>query len=176
MAFDGTLEAPAADGGTESYGALVVKFDAKKDSDDVDFTWDFSAATGADNLPHFSTTLKGTSEGQAFDLSVGYEGATATETEQSGTVTLDFDIPDTGKGSLAFDVKLTTSEFKPLGPADFDGKTKVNPVSQEPEDLKLMEEAGVELNGVMMQAMGVLMQTPGLSDIMSGLMGGGTAG
>lgn len=174
MAFDATFEAPAADGGTESFGAFVMKFDAKEDSGDVDVTLDFSASTGADNIPHFTASLKGTGEGQAFDLSVGYVGATATETEQSGTVTVDFNIPEAGKGNLAFDVKIASSEFKPLGPADFDGKTMVNPVSQTPEDLKLMEEAGVELNGVMMQAMGVLMQTPGLSNIMGSMMSAGT--
>lgn len=174
MTFDATFDAPAADGGTESTGAFAMKFDAKEDSGDVDVTLDFDAATGADNLPHFKAALKGTGEGQAFDLSIGYVGATATETEQSGTVTVDFNIPDAGKGNLSFDVLLASSEFKPLGPADFDGKTKVNPVSQEPEDLKLMEEAGVELNGVMMQAMGVLMQTPGLSNIMGSMMSSGT--
>ena len=176
MAFDATFDAPAADGGTESFGAFVVKFDAKEDIEDVDITLDFAAATGADKIPHFTSSLKGTSGGQALDLTVGYEGATATETEQSGTVTLDFNIPDTGKGNLAFDVKLTSSELKPLGEADLEGKTKVNPVSQDEEDLKLMEEAGVELNGVMMQAMGVLMQTPGLSNIMGSMMSTGTAG
>ena len=170
IAFDATFEAPAENGGTESFGAFVMKFVAKEDSSDVDVTLDFAASTDADKIPHFSATLKGTGEGQTFDLSVGFEGATATETEQSGTVTMDFNIPEAGKGSLSFDVKVASSEFKPLGAADFEGKTKVNPVSQEEEDLKLMEEAGVELNGVMMQAMGVLMQTPGLSNIMGSMM------
>lgn len=170
MTFDATFDAPAENGGVESSGAFAMKFDAKEDSGDVDFTLDFNAATGADNLPHFSAALKGKGEGQVFALNVGYEGATATETEQSGTVTIDFNIPEAGKGSVSCDVKLVSSEFTPLAPADFDGKTKVNPFSQEPEDLKLMEEAGVELNGVMMQAMGVLMQTPGLSNIMGSMM------
>ncbi len=174
MAFDATFDAPAADGGTESSGAFVMKFDAKEDSGDVDATLDFNASTDAKNLPHFKASLKGTGEGQAFDLSVGYVGATATETEQSGTVTIDFNIPDAGKGNLAFDVSVASSEFKPLGAADFDGKTKLDPTSQTEEDQKLMEEAGVELNGVMMQAMGVLMQTPGLSNIMGSMMSAGT--
>jgi len=107
-------------------------------------------------------------------MSVGYEGATATETEQSGTVTLDFNIPEAGgKGTVSFDVKLVTSEFVPLGPAEFEGKTKVNPLSEDPADQAAMEEAGVELNGVMMQAFGVLMQTPGLSNIMGSMMNAG---
>lgn len=176
MTFDGTFEAPTADGGTQSTGAFVMKFDAKEDSGDMDATFDFDATTDASKLPHCKASLKGTGAGQAFDLSVGYEGATATETEQSGAVTIDFTIPDAGKGNLTFDVKLVSSEFKPLGPADFDGKTMVDPTSQTEEGLKLMEEAGVELNGVMMQAMGVLMQTPGLSNIMGSMMGTGTAG
>ena len=176
MTFDGTFEAPTADGGMESSGAFVMKFDAKEDSGDVDATFDFDATTDANKLPHFKASLKGTGAGEAFDLSVGYEGATATETEQSGTVTIDFTIPDAGKGNLAFDVKAVSSEFKPLGPADFDGKTMVDPTSQTEEGQKLMEEASVELNGVMMQALGVLMQTPGLSNIMGSMMGSSTAG
>jgi hypothetical protein len=90
-------------------------------------------------------------------------------------VTIDFTIPDAGKGNLSFDVKAVSSEFKPLGPADLDGKTMVDPTSQTEEGQKLMEEASVELNGVMMQALGVLMQTPGLSNIMGSMMSSGTS-
>jgi hypothetical protein len=173
MNFDGTFDAPAENGGTESSGAFAMTFDGKEDSENVDVTVEFNQATDTDNVPQFSLTIGGDSAGQKFDLNIGYEGKNASETEQTGTVTIDFNVPEAGgKGSISFDTKLETSEFKPLGPSDFDGKTMVDPVTA---DAAQMELVSTEMSGVMMQAMGVLMQTPGLSNIMGSMMNTGAA-
>ena len=172
--FDGTFDAPGKDGGTSSAGTLALKCSGNKDAScDFDLAVKFDKAVGADNLPRFDLTIGGTAGGQKLDLNAGYEGKTATESEQTGTVTLSYDIPEAGKGTISFDTKLETSALKPLGEADFAGKTKIDPLNASPEEMTQME---TEMQGVMMQAMGVLMQTPGLSNIMSGLMGPTAAG
>ena len=177
LAFDGTFDQPGENGGSSSFGTLNMNFADKDTASNVDFKADFEKTISSDNLPHFSFTASGDAAGQKFDMSVGYDGVTATETEQAGTVSFDVNAPTSGvKVAFSCDVKLETSAFAALGDADFAGKTKVSPLSQIPADQKVMEEAGTELYGVMMQAYGVLMQTPGLSNIMGSMMNSGMAG
>jgi hypothetical protein len=171
--FDGTFDAPGENGGTQSNGTMSLSFKDPESSSDVSGKLEFTKAIGSDKLPHFTLSANGEGDGQAFDLNIGYEGKTATETEQTGTVKIDFNAPELGKGNVSFDVKLETGELKALDSADFEGKTKIDPLSATEEEMTQLQ---TELQGVMMQAFGVLMQTPGLSNIMGGMMNSGVAG
>lgn len=172
FAIDATFDAPSENGGTESFGGLTMNFDTEGTASDVSFTASFGKTQGSDNLPHLYCSLNGSGEGQTFDLSFGYDGVTATETEQSGTVTIQYNIPEAGAGTFSCDVMLEKSAFTPLGDADFAGKTKIDPITASGDEMTQVE---TELQGVLMQAMGVLMQTPGLSNIMGSMMNSDTA-
>jgi hypothetical protein len=173
IAFDGTFEAPDGNGGTASKGEFTMNFDDAGTASDVNAVMSFDMAKTADGLANCSFKVSGTGEGQTFDLGVGYEGKTATETEKTGTVAIDFNIPGTGAGVFSCDVALETGKLSLFGEAEAAGKTVIDPMTATEEEMAAVE---TELQGVMMQALGVLMQTPGLSNIMGGMMNAGTAG
>ena len=172
IAFDGTFEAPDGNGGTASSGEFTMNFDDVGTASDVNSAMSFDAAKDAEGLTTFSFKVSGTGEGQSFDLGIGYEDKTATETEKTGALTIDFNTPATGAGVFSCDVALETGALTPFGEAETAGKTAINPMTATEEE---MATATTELQGVMFQAMGVLMQTPGLSNIMGGMMNAGTA-
>ncbi len=173
LGFEGTFEAPDGNGGTASKGEFTMNFDDVGTASDVNGTMSFDAAMSADGLANCSFKVSGTGEGQTFDLGIGYEGKTATQTEKTGAMTIDFNIPGTGAGVFSCDVALETSALTPFGEAEAAGKTVIDPMTATEEEMAAVE---TELQGVVMQAMGVLMQTPGLSNIMGSMMNAGTAG
>lgn len=171
--FAGTFDAPS-DGGTASSATLAMTFDGEDDSEDFIANATFDAATGADGVTDFSFGLNGVGGGETFAMSFKYDGQTATDTEKSGAVAIDFNAPASGMTlSFTCDTLIETGAFAPLGDADFEGRTKINPVTATEEEMTAVE---TELQGVMFQAMGVLMQTPGLSNIVGGAMNAGTIG
>ncbi len=171
--FAGTFDAPS-DGGTTSSATLAMTFDGEDDSEDFIANATFDAATGADGVTDFSFGLNGVGGGETFAMSFKYDGQTATDTEKAGTVAIDFNAPASGMTvSFTCDTLVETGAFAPLGDADFEGRTKINPITATEEEMTAIE---TELQGVMFQAMGVLMQTPGLSNIVGGAMNAGAIG
>jgi hypothetical protein len=172
LSLDGTFDAPDGNGGTKSNADFTMNFDDVGTASDVAVTMTFDETKDASGVTDCSFGISATGEGQTFDLGFTYDGKTATETSKTGSVTIDFNIPEAGTGTFSCDVALETGELTPLGEADFADKTKIDPITASEED---MAAATTELQGVMFQAMGVLMQTPGLSNIMGGMMNADTA-
>lgn len=171
--FAGTFDAPS-DGGTTSSATLAIAFDGGDDDENFVANATYEAATDADGVSDFSFGLNGVGGGETFTMSFKYDGKTATETEKVGTVAIDFNAPaaDT-KLNLTFDTHIETGDFAPLGDNDFAGKTKINPITATEEEMTNLE---TEMQGVLFQALGVLMQTPGLSNIVGGAMNAGAIG
>jgi len=171
--FAGTFDVPS-NGGTASSATLAIAFDGGDDDENFVANATFEAATDADGVKDFSFALNGVGGGETFTTSFKYDGKTATESEKSGTVSIDFNMPAAGMIlNLTFDTLLETGAFAPLGDTDFAGKTKINPVTATEEE---MTAVGTEMEGVLFQALGVLMQTPGLSNIVGGAMNAGAIG
>lgn len=173
MTFDGTFDAPGEDGATASSARMDMSFEAE-DEDPFAVAMTFDKLKGADGVVDFSYGMSGTADEAAFDFSFAYDGATATETEKAGAVAITFNVPDEGvQGVFSCDALMETGAFNPLGDADFEGKTSINPLEASEEE---MTQVQTELYGVMMQAYGVLLQTPGLSQIMGSMTDSGIAG
>ena len=173
LTFDGTFNAPGEGGATNSTAQMDMSFESEGEGSFVG-AMNFAKSKSADGVIDFSFGVSGTAEGETFDVSFAYDGETASETEKAGAVAITFNVPGEGiQGVFSCETLLETGAFTPLGDADFAGKTKINPLEASEDD---MTQVQTELYGVFMQAYGVLMQTPGLSEIMGDMMGSGMAG
>lgn len=128
----------------------------------------------AQGVKDTSVSIKGAANGQSYALGYAYDGKTSTDAEKSGTVTLNYDFPAAGGGEpskavIRFDAKVKSGPYEP---ADFDKYADLQPVNPLRASYKAMDKVSADLSSMMMQGMGVLMQTHGLSSLIGGLMGG----
>jgi hypothetical protein len=169
--FEGEFDVPGEDGSTASQGALQFVFLSEEEGLDMTMIASGASITDANGVVNAAFVLNVGAEDQQMELSVEYGGTAADETLKAGRVTIGFDVPvDEGAsfaGSIAFDTLLEISDLAMLSDADLEGMT---PVGLDSMDEATMEAIEAELEMVQMQALGVLMQTPGLSNIIGGMM------
>lgn len=121
-----------------------------------------------------SVSIKGASNGQDYAMGYAYDGKTSTDAEKTGTVTLNYDFPAAGGGEpskavIRFDAKVKNGPYEP---ADFEKYKDLQPVNPLRASYTAMDKVSADLSSMMMQGMGVLMQTHGLSSLIGGLMSG----
>lgn len=173
--FDGTLDASGKDGGTVT--DIKTTLDMSSEESGIELTATLSASEAVDKTGVGDTTVsvKGTANGQDFKLGYAYDGRASTEREKSGTVTLSYEIPTTsvtGGGAPSKAVIRFNSlvETGPYQAADFTPYKDLQPVNPMRASSKAMDKVSGDLYGAMMQGVGVLMQTRGLSSVIGGLM------
>jgi len=174
MDFTGALDAVTADGGLESTGKLTVDFNSKADGEATSFAVTLREARSADGVRDFSAGVGGESNGQAFDLGFDYDGRSAAGARTEGAVTISYDFPSTAasqsapsKGLIRFDALTETAPLQPVDESEYQDLQPVNPLRAKPS---AMDKVSSDLYGAVMQGVGALMQTKGLSGIIGGLM------
>ncbi len=173
LTFSGSLAMPQRSGGTMSN--IVVRLDMTSENGGVELTSRLKATHHVDaaGVADLSAGFSGSMNGQDFDLRCAYDGKTITPDENSGTVSFSYDIPSgspsgkPAKGSVRFDALV---EFSPYEKADYAAYQDLQPVNPLAASRKVMDQVGGDLSGAMMQGVGALMQTHGLSAIIGGLM------
>jgi hypothetical protein len=171
FAFDGTFGIPERSGGASSNFRLSAVVDSQENGVVMDASLTGHQFTGTDGATRLDTRAGGTMNGQDFSLRLNWDGATAS----SGTVSFSYDIPSGAsreggmpqKAAVSFDAKLEQGELTPLSESDTKNLQPVNPLRASG---KVMDAVGGDMYGALMQGVGVLMQTKGLSSIIGGLM------
>jgi len=175
ISFDGTFDAPGKKGGLSSSFKMKVDIDSEEDGVVIEAEVTGSKVQDADGVVSLDAGAKGKLNGQSFDIGFSYEGETATQSETSGTVTFAYDFPsgatkDGGmpsKALIRFDALAKSGALEPLEASAWEGLQPVNPLRASG---KAMDKVSGDMYGALMQGVGVLMQTKGLSGIIGGLM------
>jgi hypothetical protein len=171
--FHAMLDVPDKSGATVS--DVKVALDVNSEEGGVVFSAVLNGKESVDaqGVGDTDVRVKGTANGQDFSLGYAYDGKTSTQTEKSGLITLSYSLPaDVGlpfEGSIHFDSLVETGPYQP---ADFSPYKDLQPVNPLRASAKTMEKVSGDVNGAMMQGVGVLMQTHGLSSLIGGMMSG----
>ncbi len=169
LTYSGSLAMPQRSGGTMSN--FVARLDIASENSGIELTSRLKTTHHVDaaGVADLSAAFSGSMNGQNFDLRCAYDGKTLAPDENSGTVSFSYDIPSgkPAKGSVQFDALV---KFSPYEKADYAAYQSLKPVNPLAASRKVMDQVGGDLSGAMMQGVGTLMQTRGLSAIIGGLM------
>jgi len=171
--FHAMLDVPDKSGATVS--DVKVALDVNSEGDGVVFSAVLTGKESVDaqGVGDTDVRVKGTADGQDFALGYAYDGKTSTQTEKSGLITLSYSLPaDVGlpfEGSIHFDSLVETGPYQS---ADFSPYKDLQPVNPLRASATVMDKVSGDVNGAMMQGVGVLMQTHGLSSLIGGMMSG----
>jgi hypothetical protein len=175
VALEGTFDIPEKSGGASSN--IKASLDIDSEADGVVIASDITGHmyVNADGVTDLNAGAKGKINGQSFSFKFAYDGKTNTETEKSGSVSLSYDISsgakaDGGmpsKASVSFDTLIKSGPLEIPGESAYKDLQPVNPMRA---SYNVIDRVSGDMYGALMQGVGVLMQTRGLSGIIGGLM------
>jgi hypothetical protein len=173
--FDGSSDVPVKGGGFKDSFKASLDFDSEDEGIVVAADIIGNQSVDVDGVVDFDTGAKGKFNGQSFSFAFEYDGKTNTETEKTGTVRLTYNVPtsmQTGGGMpskalVSFDTKIKQG---PMEAADKSALKDLQPVNPLRASYKAMDKVSGDMYGALMQGVGVLMQTRGLSAIIGGMM------
>ncbi len=173
--IDGSSDVPAKGGGSTDSFKASLDFDSEDEGVVIAADVTLSQSVDADGVTDFDAGAKGKFNGQNFSFAIGYDGKTNTETEKTGTVSLSYNVPTSmktgggmpSKALVRFDTKIEQGLLAPLDESALKDLKPVNPLRA---SYRAMDKVSSDVYGALMQGVGVLMQTRGLSGIIGGLM------
>ena len=173
--IDSSANVPVKGGGISDSFKASLDFDSNDEGVVLAADVTGSKTVDADGVVDFDANAKGKFNGQSFSFDIGYDGKTNTENEKSGTMSLSYNIPTSmktgggmpSKALVRFDILI---EQGPLTPTDTSALKDLQPVNPLRASYTAMDKVSGDMYGALMQGVGVLMQTRGLSAIIGGMM------
>lgn len=157
------------DGGDADSATISLKVKDAETKTDMDIDATYSKTTDKAGVTDAKMAIKMVMLGTPVDYDIAYDGKTAAPDRQEGEVRFNFSTMGV-HGSFRCDALLEASPLVPLTDADFEGLEAVDLFNADEETSQRLDLA---MQAVGTKAMGVIMATPGVAELISSAQASG---